>query len=43
VSIEAHFPNVVDHNEIEQAFNNLANYAAQNAYNFDLPQRVNLF
>lgn len=43
VSIEAHFPNVVDHNEIEQAFNNLANYAAQNAYNFDLSQRVNLF
>lgn len=43
ISIEAHFPNVVDHNEIEQAFNNLANYAAQNAYNFDLPQRVNLF
>ena len=43
VSIEAHFPNVTNHNEIEQAFNNLANYAAQNAYNFDLSQRVNLF
>ena len=43
ISIEAHFPNVTDHNEIEQAFNNLANYAAQNAYNFDLSQRVNLF
>jgi hypothetical protein len=31
VSIEANFPNVSDRNEIEQAFNNLINTAAQYA------------
>lgn len=43
VSIEAHFPNVVNHLEIEEAFNNLVNYAAQSAYNFDLPDQINIF
>lgn len=43
ISIEAHFPNVVDRYEIEQAFNNLANYAAQNAYNLDFSEKVNIF
>ena len=43
ISIEAHFPNVVDRYEIEQAFNNLANYAAQNAYNLDFSDKVNIF
>jgi len=28
VHIEAEFPNVTDHNEIEQAFNNLVNMAS---------------
>jgi hypothetical protein len=32
VSIEAHFPNVSDHNEIEEALNNLINTASQYAY-----------
>ena len=31
VSIEAHFPNVSDRNEIEEAFNNLINTASQYA------------
>ena len=31
VSIEAHFPNVTDRNEIEEAFNNLINTASQYA------------
>ena len=31
VHIEAEFPNVTDHNEIEQAFNNLVNMASQYA------------
>ena len=31
VHIEADFPNVTDHNEIEQAFNNLVNMASQYA------------
>jgi len=29
VSIEAHFPNVTNHFEIEEAFNNLINQASQ--------------
>ena len=32
VKIEASFPNVTDHNEIEEAFNNLINTASQYAY-----------
>ena len=43
VHIEAHFPNVVNHLEIEEALRNLANYTAQNAYNFDFSNRVNIF
>ena len=31
VHIEAEFPNVTDHNEIEQAFTNLVNMASQYA------------
>jgi hypothetical protein len=31
VSIEAHFPNVTNHSEIEEAFNNLINTASQYA------------
>jgi hypothetical protein len=31
VKIEASFPNVQDHNEIEEAFNNLINKASQYA------------
>jgi hypothetical protein len=31
VSIEAHFPNATDRNEIEEAFNNLINTASQYA------------
>ena len=33
VQIDAQFPNVTDRHEIEQAFNNLVNRAAQHAYN----------
>ena len=32
VKIEAHFPNVKDHSEIEQALNNLVNQASQFAF-----------
>jgi len=32
VRIEAHFPNVQNHSEIEQAFSNLVNRASQYAY-----------
>ena len=32
VKIEATFPNVSNHSEIEEAFNNLVNEAAQYAY-----------
>lgn len=35
VKIEASFPNVQDHNEIEQALNNLINRASQYAFNTD--------
>ena len=31
VAIEAHFPNVTNHTEIEEAFNNLVNMASQKA------------
>jgi hypothetical protein len=31
VHIEASFPNATDHNEIEEAFNNLVNLASQYA------------
>jgi hypothetical protein len=43
ITIEAHFPNAVNHLEIEEAFRNLANYSAQNAYNLDLSQNINIF
>jgi hypothetical protein len=33
VHIEANFPNVSSSNEIEEAFNNLVNIAAQHAFN----------
>ena len=32
VTIDAHFPNVTNHNEIEKAFKNLVNMASQYAY-----------
>ncbi len=34
ITIEAHFPDVIDHNEIEVAFGNLVNEASQYAYRF---------
>lgn len=43
IHIEASFPNVINHSEIEQAFERLANYSSQNAFNFDLTQKVNFF
>lgn len=43
ITIEAHFPNAINHTEIEEAFRNLSNYAAQNAYNFDFANKINIF
>lgn len=43
VHIEALFPNAVNHLEIEEAFQRLINYSSQNAFNFDLNQKINFF